>query len=323
MQLADLLVVKPGEVVPVDGLVEGAIAVVDESALTGESMPVERPAGDAVRSGAVNAGGPFDLRVTTTAADSTYAGIVRMVADAQAQTAPSARLADRYAGVFLAASLALAAASWALSGELSRAVAVLVVATPCPLILAVPVALISGLSRAAQRGVVIKGGAVLERLAKTVVLLFDKTGTLTAGRPTVTEIVAGTDLLGGRRPAARRVGRPGVTARARRLGRPRGPCPRAGRWTCRPTSVKFTARAYGALSTDSASPSAKASWVSDGSEPAWLRVGPSPRRPGGPAERVRLRRRGSRRCRSCSTIRYGRMPRARFDDCAGTVSAGS
>jgi heavy metal translocating P-type ATPase len=194
IRLADLLVVKPGEVIPVDGLVEAAVAVVDESALTGEPVPVERAAGDAVRSGAVNAGGPFELRVTTTAADSTYAGIIRMVADAKAQTAPSVRLADRYAGGFLAASLLLAGVSWAAAGELSRAVAVLVVATPCPLILAVPIALISGLSRAAQRGVVIKGGAVLERLAKTVVVLSDKTGTLTAGRPTVTDIVLAGDL---------------------------------------------------------------------------------------------------------------------------------
>jgi heavy metal translocating P-type ATPase len=194
VHLADLLVVKPGEVVPVDGRLEGAVAVLDESALTGEPVPVERYAGDAVRSGSVNGGGPFELRVTTTAADSTYAGIVRMVSAAQAQTSPSVRLADRYAGVFLAASLLLATVSWAVTGELSRAVAVLVVATPCPLILAVPVALISGLSRAAQRGVVIKGGAVLERLAKTVVVLCDKTGTLTAGRPTVTDIVVGGDL---------------------------------------------------------------------------------------------------------------------------------
>jgi heavy metal translocating P-type ATPase len=190
----DLLVVKPGEVIPLDGLVESAIAVIDESALTGESVSVERVPGDAVRSGTVNAGGPFELRVTTTAAESTYTGIIRMVAAAQTQIAPATRLADRFAGVFLAASLLLAGGSWAVSGELSRAVAVLVVATPCPLILAVPVALISGVSRAAQRGVVIKGAAVLERLAKTAVVLFDKTGTLTAGRPSIREIVVGGDL---------------------------------------------------------------------------------------------------------------------------------
>jgi heavy metal translocating P-type ATPase len=191
--VGDLVMVKPGEVVPVDGRVEAGLAVVDESALTGESLPVEHEAGDGLRSGTVNAGGPFDLRVTTTAAESTYAGIVRLVATAEASSAPSVRLADRYAGIFLVASLAVAGAAWGLSGQLARAVAVLVVATPCPLILAVPVALVSGLSRAARRGVVIKGGAVLERLARAKVLLFDKTGTLTAGRPTVADILtAGT-----------------------------------------------------------------------------------------------------------------------------------
>ena len=187
--VGDLVLVKPGEVVPVDGRVEVGVAVVDESAVTGESVPVECEAGDAVRSGTVNAGSPFELRATTTSAESAYAGIVRLVATAEASSAPSVRLADRYAVVFLFVSLTVAGGAWALSGQFGRAVAVLVVATPCPLILAVPVALVSGLSRAARRGVVIKGGAVLERLAQAKVLLFDKTGTLTAGRPTVADLV--------------------------------------------------------------------------------------------------------------------------------------
>jgi heavy metal translocating P-type ATPase len=189
----DLLMVQPGEVVPVDGLVERDTAVLDESALTGEPLPVEHRAGDAVRSGVVNAGGPFDLRATTAARESTYAGIVRLVSAAEASSAPFVRLADRYAGAFLVVSLVLAGAAWAVSGELVRAVAVLVVATPCPLILAAPVAIVSGLSRAARRGVVVKGGAALEQLARGEVLLFDKTGTITLGRPTVSEVItAGT-----------------------------------------------------------------------------------------------------------------------------------
>lgn len=188
--VGDLLLVKPGEVLPVDGRVETGVAVVDESALTGEAVPVERDPGDPVRSGTVNAGSPFELRVTTTAGDSTYAGIVRMAAAADATGAPAIRLADRYALAFLAFSLGLAAVAWFLSGHPSRAVAVLVVATPCPLILAVPVAMVSGLSRCARRGVIVKGGAVLERLAAARVLLFDKTGTLTAGRPAVVDVVA-------------------------------------------------------------------------------------------------------------------------------------
>jgi heavy metal translocating P-type ATPase len=186
---ADLLLVAPGDVLPVDGTVTGGSAVLDESALTGEAHPVERPAGDAVRSGVLNVGGPFDLRATTSAQDSTYAGIIRLVAEAERSQAPFVRLADRYALWFLPLTLAVAGLAWALGGP-ARAVAVLVVATPCPLILAAPVALVSGLSAAARRGVVVKNGGVLERLAQCRTLLVDKTGTLTAGRPEVTGIVS-------------------------------------------------------------------------------------------------------------------------------------
>jgi heavy metal translocating P-type ATPase len=191
--VGDLVLVKPGEVLPVDGRVEEGVAVIDESVLTGEPLPVEHEPGDAVRSGTVNAGAPIELRATTTADNSAYAGIVHLVAAAQTTTAPAVRLADRYAVWFLGASLALATAAAVISGELARAVAVLVVATPCPLILAVPVALVSGLSRTAARGVIVKGGGVLERLAGARVLLFDKTGTLTVGHPTLVGVVSRDD----------------------------------------------------------------------------------------------------------------------------------
>lgn len=184
-----LLLVQPGEVIPVDGLVEGGPAIVDESALTGEPVPVEHHAGDPVRSGTVNAAGVFEIRASATADASTYAGIVRLVAEAQASNAPFVRLADRFAAVFLLVSVAIAGAAWWASGDLVRAVAVLVVATPCPLILAAPVAITAGMSRAARRGVVVKGGAALERLAGAQVLLFDKTGTLTMGRPALVDVV--------------------------------------------------------------------------------------------------------------------------------------
>ena len=191
----DLLVVKPGEVVPVDGTVMSDLAILDEASLTGEAEPVQRPAGERVRSGVVNAGPPFDLVAVTTAAQSTYAGIVRLVAEGQKAKAPFVRLADRYALVFIPATLVIAGSAWLVSGDPVRAVAVLVVATPCPLILAAPIAIVSGISRAARRGVIIKGGGALETLARARVLLFDKTGTLTMGRPSVTDIEAplGTD----------------------------------------------------------------------------------------------------------------------------------
>jgi len=185
----DLLLVKPGEIVPVDGRVESELAVLDESTLTGESVPVTRTTNDTVQSGAVNAGGPFDLRAVATAEGSTFAGIVRLVEQAQADTAPFVRLADRYALAFVPAALALAGVAWAASGDVVRGVAVLVVATPCPLILAAPIAIVSGLGRAARRGVIVKGGGVLERLAQARVLVFDKTGTVTRGHPTVVETV--------------------------------------------------------------------------------------------------------------------------------------
>jgi heavy metal translocating P-type ATPase len=185
----DLLLVGTGEVVPVDGRVDSVVAVLDESALTGEALPVERATGGDVRSGVVNAGPPFDLRATARAADSTYARIVRLVQQAQASSAPLVRLADRYAALFVPLALVFAGLAWAVSGDPVRAVAVLVVATPCPLLLAAPVAIVSGLSQAARRGIVVKGGGALEELGRAQVLLFDKTGTLTAGRPTLAEVV--------------------------------------------------------------------------------------------------------------------------------------
>jgi heavy metal translocating P-type ATPase len=186
----DLLLVKPGEVVPVDGRLEGEAAVLDESALTGESKPVERPPGEPVRNGTVNAGGPFQLRAAATAAASTYAGIVRLVREAETSKAPFVRLADRYSLVFLPLTLGLAAAAWALSGDPVRGLAVLVVATPCPLILAAPIAILAGVSRSARRGVIVKGGRALEALAGARVLLLDKTGTLTLGAPTLSDVEA-------------------------------------------------------------------------------------------------------------------------------------
>ncbi|MGO4441757.1 heavy metal translocating P-type ATPase [Mycobacterium sp. 2YAF39] len=190
VSVGDLLVVGPAEIVPVDGRVVGAVAVLDESVLTGESLQVERLAGDPVRSGVINAGAAFELRATATAQDSTYAGVVRLAEQAGAESAPIVRLADRYAAWFLPLTLLVAGGAWLASGSAVRAVAVLVVATPCPLLLAAPVAIVSGLSRASRYGVVIRSGGALESLGSAATLVMDKTGTLTMGRPVVVDVLA-------------------------------------------------------------------------------------------------------------------------------------
>lgn len=186
----DRLLVRPGEVVPVDGILQSEAGVLDESALTGEARPVSILAGQPIRSGGLNAGPPLEMVATANAEASTYAAIVRLVREASESKARFVRLADRYAFVFLVATLVLAGGAWLVTGDAVRALAVVVVATPCPLILAVPVAIVAGVSRAAKHGVIVKGGAVLEKLATARVLLLDKTGTITAGRPRVATIEA-------------------------------------------------------------------------------------------------------------------------------------
>ena len=181
LQPGDRIMVRHGEVVAVDGTVAAGIAVLDQSALTGEALPVQQHAGEAVLSGSANAGDAFDLVATHRAAESTYAGIVRLVEAAQQSKAPMSRLADRFAMAFLAVTVVMAGGAWLWTGDPIRALAVLVIATPCPLILAVPVAIISGVSRAAKLGILVKGGQALEGLARVHTLVIDKTGTLTYG----------------------------------------------------------------------------------------------------------------------------------------------
>ncbi|HEX5194354.1 MAG TPA: heavy metal translocating P-type ATPase [Solirubrobacteraceae bacterium] len=189
VQAGDVVVVRTGEVVPVDGTVLSAEAVLDTSTLTGEPLPETVGAGMPVLSGSANAGAPFELRAARPAADSAYSALVRLVAQAQAQRAPFVRMADRYAGVFLPATLLIAAAAWAASGDAIRALAVVVVATPCPLILAAPIALISGVSRAARAGVIVKGTPAIEALGQAKTVLFDKTGTLTVGTAKLRQVL--------------------------------------------------------------------------------------------------------------------------------------
>ena len=179
--VGDNVVVRAGEVIPVDGVLNREDGLVDESALTGEPIPVLKRGGALVFSGSLNAGEAFEMTASSVAGESTYAGIVRLVNAAQAAKAPFVRLADRYALLFLPLTLAAAAIAWLISADPVRSLAVLVAATPCPLILAAPVAFIAGVAQSARRGILVKGGGALERLARAHTILFDKTGTLTVG----------------------------------------------------------------------------------------------------------------------------------------------
>ena len=179
--VGDEILVRAGDVIPVDGIIVSPMAMLDEAAVTGEPIPVNRQKGELARSGSLNAGEVFELRASTTANESTYAGIVRMVSAAQTAKAPFVRMADRYALLLLPLTLITAGAAWYFSGDPIRALAVLVASTPCPLILAAPVAFIAGVAQAAKRGILVKGSGSLEALARTHTVIFDKTGTLTIG----------------------------------------------------------------------------------------------------------------------------------------------
>jgi heavy metal translocating P-type ATPase len=189
VEIGDVVVVRTGEVVPVDGTIVSPEAVVDTSALSGEPLPQSASFGMPVLSGSANAGAPFDVRADRPARESAYAGLVRLVEQAQTQRAPFVRMADRYAGFFLPVTMLTAGLAWAISGDPVRGLSVVVVATPCPLILAAPIALVSGLSRAARAGVIVKGAGAIETLGEARTVLFDKTGTLTVGTPEVRDVV--------------------------------------------------------------------------------------------------------------------------------------
>jgi cation transport ATPase len=183
------VVIKPGELIPVDGVVVDGASSVSEADLTGEPIPVRKTPGMGVLSGSVNLDGVLEVRASKRSAESKYAQIVRLVKEAQEQKAPIHRLADRYSVWFTAATIVLAAIAWAVSGESVSALAVLVVATPCPLILATPIAIMSGIDLAARHGIIVKSGGAIEQLGEVDVAVFDKTGTLTLGVPRVTGII--------------------------------------------------------------------------------------------------------------------------------------
>ena len=195
LNVGDVVVIKPGELIPVDGTLLSPEATLDESSLTGESIPVERVTGEALISGAVNGAAAIRMEVTARAEDSQYQRIVQLVTEASESKAPFIRMADRYAIPFTIAAYVLAITAWVLSGNPTRFAEVLVVATPCPLIIAAPVAFIAGMSRAARHGIIVKNGGTLEKLARIKTVAFDKTGTLTHGQPVLSSVVtaAGVD----------------------------------------------------------------------------------------------------------------------------------
>ncbi|HET8926972.1 MAG TPA: heavy metal translocating P-type ATPase [Microbacterium sp.] len=184
----DTLLVRPAEIVPVDGVLLTAEASFDQSSLTGESLPVSLRAGEEVLSGSVNGSQAVRLRALRPAGESQYQQIVALVREAQESRAPMVRLADRFAVPFTVVSLVLAAIAWIVSGDPVRFAEVLVLATPCPLLIAAPVAFLGGLSRSAKAGMIVKGGGVIEQLARVRSAAFDKTGTLTAGRPHIVDV---------------------------------------------------------------------------------------------------------------------------------------
>lgn len=188
VKVGDSLLVKPGDTIPVDGKIYKGATSVDESAITGESLPVNMKIGDGVLSGSVNLDGAIEIHATHISKESQYEQIIKLVSEASTKKSPLVRLADIYSLPFTIVTFSLAAVAWIISGDPVRALAVLVVATPCPLLIATPVAIVSGMSQAASRGVIIKSGGVLEQLSRLKAVAFDKTGTVTQGKPSVSSI---------------------------------------------------------------------------------------------------------------------------------------
>lgn len=179
--------VRKGEVIGLDGTLVSPAGLIDESSLTGEPYPVEKIQGDPLRSGTINGGEPIVLRVTRTEKNSVYEKIVAMVKKAQNEKAPMVRLADRYSAVFTVLTLGIAVFAYALSHDFRQVLAVLVIATPCPLLLATPIALLGGMNAAAKKRIIVKKLASLEALSRITTVIFDKTGTITLGKPTIVE----------------------------------------------------------------------------------------------------------------------------------------
>jgi heavy metal translocating P-type ATPase len=191
IEIGDTVLVRPGDLIPVDGSVlNPQQAEIDESALTGEPLPRTKGPGETLLSGSINVGQAFDMRAEKLSGESQYSKIVELVKEAQEEKPPIQRLADRYAVVFTPITLVMAALGWVITQNVTTVLAVLVVATPCPLILATPLAVISGINRAAKESIIVKNGAAIEQIGRGRVVIFDKTGTITFGTPMIERIVS-------------------------------------------------------------------------------------------------------------------------------------
>lgn len=188
VQIGDQLIVKPGEQVPVDGVVTKGSGTFDESSLTGESKPVEKQIKSELMSGSINGNSAIEYKATKLASDSQYQKIIRLVRESQNQPAHFVRLADRYAVPFTIIALIISGIAWIVSGDPNRFAQVLVVASPCPLILAAPIALVSGMSRTSRNGIIVKSGTSIEKMALLKKIFFDKTGTITTGELSLSKV---------------------------------------------------------------------------------------------------------------------------------------
>jgi Cd2+/Zn2+-exporting ATPase len=190
VRIGDILLVRPGERISVDGVVKKGLTAVDESSMTGEPIPQEKTLGDAVYAGSLNQNGVVEIEASRVGEDTTLGRVIKLVSEAEAHKPEAIRLIDRYARWFTPSILACAVVAWALTGDMSRAVTILIVGCPCALILAAPTAIVASIGRGAKSGILVKGGRYLEEAGRADVVLFDKTGTLTQGKPRVDKIVA-------------------------------------------------------------------------------------------------------------------------------------